>query len=320
MGNLLNHMNKSTKIIILFYLFLAISYTSFVFYTDYTFSDAVFGNETFDATEDINLVTPININKTKLFDTMTDLEKYSLILPENFVSVKIINHSGNVIYAEEEISEKFIKEKFLVKHTINPYDSHVVEILDGDAKGTVISQTFEGDDTKTVLTTQIKFQLEGILSTLTHFPRAIIVDKVRFANDAFVKYAQGFDDETKKIVDDMYREILKRPADPEGFQYWGSLLESGKITVDEMREEFYNSKEYHYLLSFEQRKSVDELKDETKKIVDDMYREILKRPADTEGFEYWGSLLESGKITVAEMREEFYNSYEYNTYIKNTKN
>jgi len=50
------------------------------------------------------------------------------------------------------------------------------------------------------------------------------------------KVQADLDDDTKKIVDDMYREILQEPADEEGFQYWGSLLESGKITKDEMRQ------------------------------------------------------------------------------------
>jgi hypothetical protein len=58
------------------------------------------------------------------------------------------------------------------------------------------------------------------------------------------------------------------------------------------------------------------LKENTKKIVDDMYREILQRPADEEGFQYWGSLLENKKITIKKMQQEFYNSDEYKTYIK----
>ena len=57
-------------------------------------------------------------------------------------------------------------------------------------------------------------------------------------------------------------------------------------------------------------KTVDELDDETKKIIDDLYREILLRPADTESFEYWGSLLENGKITKLELRKSILKSEE----------
>ena len=195
--------------------------------------------------EEIQLITTVNINKTKIFDTMTDLEKYHLILPQNVVSIKIINQTDNVIYAEEELAVNFLKAKFLVKHTIKPYQSHIIEILDGDAKGTIISQTFEGNSDRTIITTKIKLNLQGILTPFVHFPRYVIVDKVNQMTHLFINYAKGFDDETKKIVDDMYREILQRPADEEGFQYWGSLLESGKITKEEMRQEFFNSYEYN---------------------------------------------------------------------------
>ena len=57
-------------------------------------------------------------------------------------------------------------------------------------------------------------------------------------------------------------------------------------------------------------KTVEELGDETKKIIDDLYREILQRPADTEAFEYWGSLLENEKITKLELRKSILKSEE----------
>ncbi len=57
------------------------------------------------------------------------------------------------------------------------------------------------------------------------------------------KIQADLDDDTKKIVDDMCREILQEPAYELDFQYWGPLLESGKITKDEMRQEFLEYQE-----------------------------------------------------------------------------
>ena len=57
------------------------------------------------------------------------------------------------------------------------------------------------------------------------------------------KVQADLDDDTKKIVDDMCREILQEPAYELDFQYWGPLLESGKITKDEMRQEFLKYQE-----------------------------------------------------------------------------
>ena len=58
------------------------------------------------------------------------------------------------------------------------------------------------------------------------------------------KYSDKLEVKTKNVINELYLKILGRPADEDGFQYWGSLLESGKITKDEMRQEFLNSYEY----------------------------------------------------------------------------
>ena len=47
--------------------------------------------------------------------------------------------------------------------------------------------------------------------------------------------------ESKQIVDDLYREILLRPADPSGLQYYASQLESKKMNIDDIRIMLINS-------------------------------------------------------------------------------
>ncbi len=93
-------------------------------------------------------------------------------------------------------------------------------------------------------------------------------------------------------------------------KYWGSLLDSGEKTKDEIRTELVNSEEKKYLLGWHEFKTVNELDDKTKKIVDDLYHEILLRPADQMGFEYWGSLLEAGNVSELELRKRIVKSDE----------
>ena len=50
-------------------------------------------------------------------------------------------------------------------------------------------------------------------------------------------------DENIKIIDDMYREMLFRPADIEDIAHWGGLLEFGLIDVEEMQKQIYDSPE-----------------------------------------------------------------------------
>jgi hypothetical protein len=54
---------------------------------------------------------------------------------------------------------------------------------------------------------------------------------------------KDFDSKYEKTVDDLYREILLRPADREGLMHFSSLLEDGKITEDGLRELLLNSEE-----------------------------------------------------------------------------
>ena len=83
------------------------------------------------------------------------------------------------------------------------------------------------------------------------------------------------------------------------------------MTEADIRTEILNSDEKKWLLLLSKDiKKVEELDDETKKIIDDLYREILLRPADAEAFEYWGSLLESEEITNLELRKAILKSQE----------
>ena len=87
-------------------------------------------------------------------------------------------------------------------------------------------------------------------------------------------------------------------------------MKSEEITIDEIRIELLNSDESNYILRLDEMKTVDELEPTTKKIIDDLYREILQRPADQEAFEYWGSLLEAEKISKPDLRKSILKSQE----------
>ena len=47
----------------------------------------------------------------------------------------------------------------------------------------------------------------------------------------------------KDPIKEMYREILQREADEEGFDYWADELSSGDMTLDEIRNAIANSAE-----------------------------------------------------------------------------
>tara|TARA_B100001079_G_scaffold77080_1_gene66303 strand:- start:381 stop:1865 length:1485 start_codon:yes stop_codon:yes gene_type:complete len=257
-----------------------------------------------------------NIGKEVLFNTMADVENYPTILPKNVLSVVIIEQEPNVILAEETMINQGIKVELLAKHTIIPYERHTVEIMSGDAEGTKITQIFRGDESSTKLSTKIQLKLHGLLSPFYFFPKDQFSHAMNTVNSSFVSYSAGFDSGYDKIVDEVYREILLRPADNLAFEHWSPLLESGVITKTELKKQLLESDEGLQtavaMLSsrFSPDKIVGMLPDENIKIIDDMYREMLFRPADIEDIAHWGGLLEFGLIDVEEMQKQIYDSPE----------
>ncbi len=315
---------KTDKIIIIFYAFLAIAFTIGILYIASTFDTIEHPIIFLQPVTELQITKIVDVNQEEAFLIMADIKNYPNILPRNIISVNIINQTDNNVLAEYEVVEHGIRAKLLVSHTMYPYDKHIVEVMDGDAKGTKLMQDFTTINTEieklpecdqsfdecTKIDSRVELDLKGLLSPFSYLPKGNLDHASDTVISSFTNYMQLSKNETKKIIDDLYREILLRPADTEAFEHWGSLLDSGTMTADEIRTEILNSDEKKSLLVSQEMKTVDELDDETKKIIDDLYREILLRPADTEAFEYWGSLLESEKITKIELRKSILQSQE----------
>jgi len=306
-------MEKSGKIKVIAYVVLAILIASTIAYLDLSKTDRSDVPENLYPERKIEKITFVNkfeISKEKIFDSITDISTYPYVLPKNVVSVNILEQSENEIIAEETFVELGIKVTVKAKHTILPYDKHIIEIIEGDAKGTKITQTFDEENNLTKITTDVDLDLKGLLSPFGFLPRANMESAINTALTSFVEYAQRYDDESK-IIDDLYREILHRPVDSAGLEYFSALLSEEKITEDEIREALKNSEEFKTQLLTDEIKTLDELSENTKKQVNDLYLEILGRDADKEGLQHFGSLFEAGKMTSEELRIALLNSDEY---------
>jgi len=302
-------MEKNDKIIISFYILLIISFPISIIYFSNQFDIVEPPNLIPKAVTELELTKNVEIDRETIFNTMTSVNNYPTIIPKNIASVSILNYTKSEIFAEEELIESGIKTKLLVKHIIIPYDSHIIEILSGDASGTKIIQTFTGNDSNTTINTKIKLDLKGILTPFSFLPKSNLLHALDTVIQSFVDYSKSFKNEYQKTIDDLYREILLRPADNEGLIHFGNMLESGLITEDEIRNKLLESEERKSLYLTE-RKSIEELSIDTVKTIDDLYREILLRPADNEGLIHFGNMLESGLMTEDEIRLHLLNSNE----------
>jgi len=245
----------------------------------------------------------------ELVDVFSNVLDYPKILPKNVLNTKIINVTNGQIFSEIEVIEKGISSKFQISQTIEEH-RHFVKVLTGDAKGTILDQTFvKIDNSTTKINTGIELRLRGILTPFVFLPENNLKHAANTILDSFIDYKK-IKSNYQRIVDDLYREILLRPADPSGLQYYASQLESGKITSQEIEKILLESEEKKYLLHPTKLKPLDELSTESKQIVDDLYREILLRPADPSGLQYYASQLESGKMNIDEIRIMLINSIE----------
>jgi len=280
-------MNKTDKIIVAFYVLLAFSYGTFVFVSSAELTDNAISILPKKVT-DFETSRLVDINKEEIFDVMANVENFPNILPGNINHVKILNKSDGVIIAEEELIEAGIKSKLLVRHTIKPYDEHIIEIIDGDAKGTVITQLFESVGSQTNLITRVHLNVSGISSIIAYFPESNLIHAVNTVISHFVDYSKR--DIIDNKVDAIYHEILHRPADKVGLSYYSELMRSGQMTEDELRTTLSNSDE---ALSMNM-KPIDELSNSTKITINNLYEKTLLRKADPKGMMYYGNLLEQG--------------------------
>lgn len=287
--------NKSDKIIVFFYIFLASSYGIYIFTTSEGLEENLLEMILPKKITEFETSRLVDVPKNRIFDVMADIENFPNILPKNVIYVNILNKTNDVIIAEEELSETGIKIKLLVKHTIKPYSEHIIEIIDGDAKGTTITQSFESAGSQTKLTTNVHLNLKGITSVIAFLPESNLVHAINTVISHFVEYSKY--DVYEKTVDALYQEILHRPADREGLLHYSALLKNEQITEQDLRITLFNSEERSSM----EMKTIDELNNETINVINDLYEKILLREADSKGMRYFGNLFENG-TTLDEIR------------------
>jgi|TARA_B110000881_G_scaffold221596_1_gene252412 hypothetical protein len=125
------------------------------------------------------------------------------------------------------------------------------------------------------------------------------------------KSLDELDPENKKIVSNLYKNILMRDVGSDNLLLLANKLEAGKITPEEIETSLLGSLEYKYLIPASELKTIDQLKPETSEIIGELYVELLGRPADPTGVQHYGNLLESNRITIEEIRSLLTRSLEF---------
>ena len=297
-------LEQKNKIILLFFIVLAISYSIVLAYFETTLPKPPTEKMDESVTKTLIYDKYVKANQTQVFTILSNLEQFPIILPEHVFSVTIINKTQDVTYANVELFMGGIKENVLLKHSVKSNIQQTFEVMNGEAKGTKITQDFVyiEEEQLTQIKTTTELNVKGFLKFITQIRPYTYSQLLNPMIDNLVLYAQGFENKSVELVDQIYLEILRRHADPEGLRYFVVLLESDQITPDEIREQLLNSEEKKFLLELHEIKSINQLDDETKEIVKNLYQEILYRPVDISGLQHYGSMLEANKITTKDLR------------------
>ena len=132
----------------------------------------------------------VDIDRDRFFAISTDYEKFTEILPEYFLEVKIVETNGNVTTVFETLRFLGKTVNVTTEHVVEKPDRHIVRMLDGLAKGTVFDEKYEkvGDQTK--VTIEVNFVLSGGPKILGMFAKSKIESSMKTVLEEFAKYAK----------------------------------------------------------------------------------------------------------------------------------
>jgi len=84
----------------------------------------------------------VDIDRDKFFAISTDYERFTEILPEYFLELKIVEREGNTTKIFETLRFLGKTVNVTTEHVIEKPDRHIVKMLDGQAKGTIFDEKY----------------------------------------------------------------------------------------------------------------------------------------------------------------------------------
>jgi hypothetical protein len=305
-------LNKNNKIPLFFYFILFVGVLGTITYIDSTL-DRPYGPLNLAPLQlsTLSYSKIFDVDKEIIFNTFADFENYDRILPNNILSIH--NISEKLFIYDISLVEQGIKTNLTVEHVIEGSDRQVIKVTDGDAQGTTITQIFESLENGTKISINIDLKTRGILTPFAYLPQHNANHAIDTIVTTFVDYSNRSYTQNEKIVDDLYREILQRPVDPQGLSKFSLLLDEGNISVDEIRDALLESEEYNLIFSINNLKDISEINIKTKNFLDEIYDITLRRDVDSQSLQYFGSALENNNMSKKDIIIELLVSNEFNS-------
>lgn len=128
----------------------------------------------------------VNAPHDKIYTLITDFEKLPMRFPNRYRSVKIIEKSGNMVTAEEDVTVAGREIHQVTRHTLDSGKSLKSEVTDGDTKGTVVQISLEPESAdRTRVTVDADLKLGKMGAMLGIFAKGKIKDGLERMIDEF---------------------------------------------------------------------------------------------------------------------------------------
>ncbi|MEO9295999.1 MAG: SRPBCC family protein [Nitrososphaera sp.] len=119
----------------------------------------------------VNVSRTISAPQDRMFGLISDFEKLPLRFPNRYRSVRIVEKSGNTVTVEEDVTVAGREAHQRTRHTVEPNSLLKSEVLDGDARGTVVEVRLAPDGAGTKVTVDADLKLGKLGAMLGMFAK-----------------------------------------------------------------------------------------------------------------------------------------------------
>ena len=142
----------------------------------------------------INFEKIVKAERDKIFKIVTDYEKLQKIIPQYFISIRVISSRDNVTVIEEHLNLAGYELVMMTKHVIKFPEIHEVFVIGGDVKGSHIVEKYEKIPEGTKITVDVDLKLRGPLRIVAYFAKSKITKGFSRIMDEFAKIAENQSD------------------------------------------------------------------------------------------------------------------------------
>ncbi len=115
----------------------------------------------------------------------------------------------------------------------------------------------------------------------------------------------------EEFITKLYKIVLEREPDQEGFEYWLKEINEKGIFKDYIFYKFIFSKEFENKMKNEYQITPFTKEDKLRAFIERFYNILFNRRADEQGINYWENELKEEKKTIAEVANFFFFSQEF---------